>query len=312
MRYVALGDLVADCYYKNIGYEKELVKIDGGSSRFNVIANLASRGCKTAVISGCGTDLAGRIALHSLMKLNVDASFVMRKREAKTRCYHLTVEGDKHVSKRTCPICGNRTWYEPIVSTEYCRKWTGQKDILILDGLKPENIPIITNFPNEKVLDIGRTKRLEKLSNRDILNILQNRNIEILQLNEIVEKYLMQRFNIEKDNLLDLFKLLGAKFMIVTRGKEGADFVIENHIIHKSLIYCKTEIDDTGAGDAFFSMFIQKYYENEKKVTRPWVDATFFLANKLTANVVSHLGARGHLYDGYYPEHINNCICKRD
>ena len=69
MRYVALGDLVADCYYKNIGQDKELIKIDGGSSRFNVIANLAARGCKTAVISGCGMDLAGKIALHSLCLL---------------------------------------------------------------------------------------------------------------------------------------------------------------------------------------------------------------------------------------------------
>lgn len=312
MRYVALGDLVADCYYKNIGYEKELIKIDGGSSRFNVIANLAARGCKTCVISGCGTDLAGKVALHSLMKLNVDTSFVMRRKEAKTRCYHLTVEGDKHVCKRVCPVCGTKTWYEPIVTIEYCQKWTGPKDIVILDGLKPENIPIITTFPNEKVLDIGRIKRLEKLSNQDILNILKNRNIEILQLNEAVEQYFMQRFNIEKSDLLSLFKLLGAKFMIVTRGRDGADFITENHIIHKSLLYRKTEIDDTGAGDAFFSMFIQKYYENDRHVTRPWVDSTFFLANKLTTSVVSHLGARGHLYDGYYPENIDNCICNRD
>ena len=137
---------------------------------------------------------------------------------------------------------------------------------------------------------------------------MKNRNIEILQLNETVEQYFIERFQIK--DLLELFNLLKPKFMIVTRGKEGADFVIENHIIHKSLIYCKTEIDDTGAGDAFFSMFIQKYYENDKKVTRQWVDGTFFLANKLTTSVVSHLGARGHLYDGYYPEGINNCICK--
>ena len=308
MRYVALGDLVADCYYKNIGQDKELIKIDGGSSRFNVIANLAARGNSTCVISGCGCDKIGRIVLNSLMKLNVDTTFVIRN-GIETRAYHITVEGDKHICTRTCPICGKKTWYDkPIVTTKYCRECIKQDDVLILDGLKPENIPIITTFSNEKVLDIGRTKRLVNLSNQDILDILQNRNIEILQLNESVEQYLMQRFGVE--NLLSLFNMLNPQFMIVTRGKDGADFVVENHIIHKTLIHCQREIDDTGAGDAFFSMFIQKYYENDKKVTRQWVDGTFFLANKLTTSVVSHLGARGHLYDGYYPEGINNCICK--
>lgn len=311
MRYVALGDLVADCYYKNIGQDKELIKIDGGSSRFNVIANLAARGNSTYVISGCGQDLVGKIVLNNLRRLNVDTSFIIRKKNIKTRAYHLTVEGNKHICTRNCPICGNKTWYEtPIVTIKYCRECIEQDDILILDGLKTENIPIITTFSNEKVLDIGRTKRLVNLSNQDILNILQNKNIEILQLNESVALYLMQRYGIE--DLLSLFNMLGPKFMIVTRGKEGADFIVKNHIIHKTLIHCQREIDDTGAGDAFFSMFIQKYYDNSKKVTRKWIDETFLLANDLTTNVVSHLGARGHLYDGYYPEHINNCICKRD
>ena len=309
MRYVALGDLVADCYYKNIGQDKKLIKINGGSSRFNVIANLAARGNSTCVISGCGKDLVGKIVLNSLMRLNVDTSHVIRKENLRTRAYHLTVEGNKHICTRTCPICGNRTWYKKgIVTIDYLRECISEDDILVLDGLKPENIPIITTFPNEKVLDIGRTKRLVNLSNEEILNLLKNRNIEILQLNETVEQYFIERFQIK--DLLELFNLLKPKFMIVTRGKEGADFVVENHIIHKTLIHCQKEIDDTGAGDAFFSMFIQKYYENDKKVTRQWVDGTFFLANKLTTSVVSHLGARGHLYDGYYPEGINNCICK--
>ena len=309
MRYVALGDLVADCYYKNIGQDKELIKIDGGSSRFNVIANLAVRGNSTCVISGCGKDFVGEIVLNSLIRLNVNTSHIIKKENIRTRAYHLTIEGNKHICTRTCPICSKKTWYDkPIVTIEYCRKCIKQDDILILDGLKPENIPIITTFPNEKVLDIGRTKRLINLSNQDILDILQNRNIEILQLNESVEQYLMQRFGIE--NLLSLFNMLKPRFMIVTRGKDGADFVVENYIIHKTLIHCQREIDDTGAGDAFFSMFIEKYYENDKKVTRQWLDETFFLANKLTTSVVSHLGARGHLYDGYYPENIDKCICE--
>ena len=38
-RFVATGDLVADCYYQVDDGRKKLLKVDGGASRFNVIAN---------------------------------------------------------------------------------------------------------------------------------------------------------------------------------------------------------------------------------------------------------------------------------
>ena len=48
MRYVALGDLVADCYYKNIGQDKELIKIDelSKSGRVDINIGLESVLCR--------------------------------------------------------------------------------------------------------------------------------------------------------------------------------------------------------------------------------------------------------------------------
>lgn len=309
MRYVALGDLVVDRIYQKNGQEINLVKVDGGSSRFNVIANLAARNNNTYVISACGKDIMGKIALNSLERLNVDTSDVIIKPDIQTRAYHLIIQGNYHKSTKICPICGTKTWYkDPIVTKEYCKSLLRDDDVLILDGLKPENIPIITEFLNEKVIDIGRIKRLENLSNQEILNILNNRNIQIMQLNETVEKYLIKRFKI--NDILDVYNILNPNLLIVTRGRNGAEFAIKNRVITKTLKTYKREIDDTGAGDAFFSMFIQCYYDNRKNVTREWLDTSFDLANELTAKVVSHLGARGHLYDDYYLRYINKCICK--
>lgn len=313
-KYVALGDLVVDCYYrktKQNGRESiQPMKVDGGSSRFNVIANLAARENNTAVISGYGNNELGFIAFDSLKRLNVDVTKT-KKAGDETRAYHLIVEGDKHISTKICPICGKRTWYEPqIADTDYCLSRLNPNDIIILDGLKPENIPILKEAKNEKVLDIGRVKRLQKLTNVEILTAVRKNNIQILQLNESVEKYIEEHFHLK--NILEVFYLLGPEFLIVTRGKNGADFVDRNGVIyHKELSHPTYEKDDTGAGDAFFSMFIQKYYDNSKKVDKYFIDSTFDMASKLTANVVSHIGARGHLYDGYYldVDMDSNCIC---
>ena len=301
-RYVALGDLVADCYYK----DGKLLKIDGGSSRFNVICNLAARGNQTCVISACGNDILGTVALESLRIQGVDTNLV-KQMDCQTKAYHLILKHGKHESIKACPICGKRTWYdESLSNTAFSLSQLKDDDIIILDGLKDENLPILRQAHQDKVIDIGRIKRLCFLTNAEILSLLESK-LEIIQLNEIVEKYLFLRFQLENDS--QLFSLLKPKLLVVTRGKEGADFITEDLMSTKRLIYCQDEVDDTGAGDTFFSFVVQSYFDNDKIVDMPWMDATFYFANQLTCKVVSNLGARGHLWSGYKPN-SNNCICE--
>ena len=55
-RFIVFGDLIADCYY----LDDKLLGMDGGSSRFNVIANLAGMSCKNSIIGGFGNDKKGK------------------------------------------------------------------------------------------------------------------------------------------------------------------------------------------------------------------------------------------------------------
>lgn len=301
-RYVALGDLVADCYYK----EGKLLKVDGGASRFNVICNLAYRGNMTAVIGSCGKDMLGKIAIESLQVQGVDTNLVNQV-DCKTKSYHLILGNEKHTSIKTCPICSTQTWYNKTLSNiEFDLAQLKDDDIIILDGLKEENLPILRQAKQEKVIDIGRIKKLVRLTNKEILSLLQSK-LQIIQLNETVEKYLLIRFQLENDS--QLFSLLKPKLLIITRGKAGADFITEDVMSTKKLIYCQDEVDDTGAGDTFFSFVIQSYFDSDKMVDMSWIDSTFYFANQLTCKVVSNLGARGHLWSGYRPTN-NNCICK--
>lgn len=308
-RYVAVGDLAIDCYWNK---QKEIVLISGGGSSGNVISNLAFRGNRTAVIGGCGEDLWGNLALDQLEDLGVNTQGILRKGK-QTRIYHLLLEGEVHKSLKHCPLCGRYSWYEEAIGDfAHCQSYLLPEDILILDGLKPENIEILTQTKQQKVLDLGRIKRLTVLKDKELQAIFQMTNLQILQLNESVEQYLYTRFHLT--NMAELYDLCQAKLLVITRGRDGADFVTEKQVYHQKLCGFTPEVDDTGAGDAFFSEVIESYFDHQRIVDQLWVLQTFYQASQITSKVVTHLGARGHLIDGFVPEAkeigMYPCICQ--
>lgn len=307
-RFIAIGDLVADCYYRYNSNNLELIKVDGGASRFNVVSNLAKRGYNTKILSGYCPDNIGKMILRFMDELDVDTTDVILK-DAETKKYHIIpTKYGSHLSQKACPICGKHTWYnESIEDIDYYISKIQRKDVIILDNIEISMEELLYS-KNDKILDLGRIKKLLPLSKNQIKQLLRGK-LEILQLNEVVEKYLLAIFNIE--SLKDLYKILHPKLLIVTRGKQGTDFVYRNYIYSKILKNPEIEVDDTGAGDAFLSVIIQEYYNNNKMVNQQFIDETFEKAIKVTSEVVSHLGARGHLYEGYYPENTCDCMCKK-
>lgn len=292
-RFVVLGDLIADLYYNGT----KLIGIDGGSSRFNVVANLASMKCNTVAIGGCGNDKIGNIILERYTKLGVDTSRVIHKNRP-TRAYHLVVDKAMlpkitYECSKISPANYESTWYDDsLQDIEYCRNQVTKNDVVVLDKLDEFSLNIINNFECHKALDIGNSNRLEKLNDNQIIALKEK--ISLLQLNERVIPYLMQRF--QYNDILDIYKLFQPKLMIVTRGREGADFIFENKVIQKKLINSTEELDPTGAGDAFFSVFIKEYFNTSREIDDEFIHRTFFQASSLTADVVKHVGARGHIY----------------
>lgn len=292
-RFVVLGDLIADLYYNGT----KLIGIDGGSSRFNVVANLASMKCNTVAIGGCGNDKIGNIILERYTKLGVDTSRVSFKNQP-TRAYHLVVDQAMlpkitYECSKISPTNYESTWYDDsLQDIEYCKNQMTKSDVVILDKLDEFSLNIINNFECYKALDIGSLNGLEKLNDNQITSLKEK--ISLLQLNERVIPYLMQRF--QYSNILDIYKLFQPKLMIVTRGREGADFIFENKEIQKKLRDSTEELDPTGAGDAFFSVFIKEYFNVSRKIDDEFIHRTFSEASSLTANVVKNVGARGHIY----------------
>ena len=305
MRVVSIGDLVLDYYYKN----GKLIGVDGGMSSHNIIANLAKKKISTAVYGVSGNDIQGKIANLSLKKLNVDVSKVLIKNNIKTRCFHVSYDEEGFISKKRCPKCNEKKWYEESqIDIEYITKNIQNDDILVFDNLNDKNIEIIKNVCNKKIIDIGQDFEFENLSKEDIINKLNN-GFEIINFNERVSNYLLDKLNLK--NNIELYNLLKAKLVTITRGENGAIFIYNSKEYKFNLKDNGNVIDSSGAGDAFISSIIFDYIKNSYEFNEELFPKWYEKSIKLTSKVVSNFGARGHLNSLYKIKKIDKvCTCE--
>lgn len=308
MRIISIGDLVTDFYYKN----GKLVGVNGGMTSHNIIANIAKLGLETSVCGACGDDMAGTIAINSLKEVETNIDNVKMIENINTRCFHVSYQelnGKlEFTSKKRCPVCNIKRWYEESkIEPNDILKQINKDDVLVFDNLNKKNQIIIDNCNNRKMLDLGQYFELEDYKDNEILEKIKNK-FDIINLNERVEKYLKNRFSII--SLEDIYNILHPKMIIVTRGKKGSDFVFDNNKVNKELSNPEVEVDPTGAGDAFFSMFISEYIKNNYIIDYKFIDSTFEKATKLTKKVVKKFGARGHIQNLYKIKKVKDtCTC---
>ncbi len=310
MRVVSIGDLVTDYYYKN----GELLGVSGGMTSHNIIANLSKLGIKTAAFGVCGNDDAGMISIKSLEDLKVDVSNVKVLDNVSTRCFHVSYFDDKNglsfTSKKRCPFCNNKKWYdESLIDCGEIAKKIQTDDILIFDNLNLKNQKIIDSLPNKKIIDIGQYFEFENLTNLEIIEKLKSKFV-IINFNERVSNYLIKRLNLQCD--LDIFKLLQPEFMTITRGDNGARFIYNDNIFDFTVQKKAVVVDSTGAGDAFISSIIKDWINNNLKFETSKFNKWYQNSNKLTFKVVNKMGARGHLRSLYKIKKIDDyCTCEK-
>ena len=303
MRFVSIGDLVLDYYYQ----DNKLLGVCGGNTSHNIIANLAYNNIPTIVYSVCGNDIQGDIAIKSLDDLNVDTSNIERLDNIRTRCFHVSCSNNENISKRSCPLCNTKTWYQDsLLDTVYILNNIKENDILVFDNLNSKNQEIIDNTDNKKIIDIGYFKEFEKLSDEELINKIRYK-FEIINFNERVTNYLLKRFNLTDE--FDIYCLFNPKFMTITRGEKGATFIYDNAVYNFKLTNIGNTVDSSGAGDTFISSIIKNWiknnYEFDPKLFRKWYENS----TKLTSKVVSKMGARSHIYSLYEVKCTDKCSC---
>lgn len=308
MRVVSIGDLVTDYYYKN----GKLIGVNGGMTSHNIIANLAKAGIKTSVFACCGDDPQGKIAIKSLEKINVDVNNIKVVKDIRTRCFHVSYFDDgkklSFTSKKRCPFCNNKKWYEEsLLDTDFILSNIKFDDILVFDNLNEKNQIIIDNTMNKKIIDLGQYFEFEKLFNEEIINKLYDK-FEIINFNERVTKYLLNRMNLK--NECELYTIIKPKLMTITRGENGATFIIEGKAYDFKLLNKTDVIDPTGAGDAFISSVIKNSIRSNFEYNENKLEKWYENSNKITSRVVSKMGARGHINSLFKIKEIDGiCTC---
>ncbi len=308
MRVVSIGDLVTDYYYKN----EKLLGVNGGMTAHNIIANLSKFKFNTSVYAVCGDDCAGKIAIRSLSDLGVDTSNIDIIRNIKTRCFHVSYFEDNNKlvfsSKKRCPFCHNKKWYEDsLINTNKILSDVKKDDILIFDNLNIKNQEIVDNLNNKKIIDIGQYFEFDLLKDDEVINKIKGK-FDIINFNERVTKYLIKRFNLKSD--LDIYKLFLPKLITITRGESGATFIYDNQVYNFSLNNKSSVLDSTGAGDAFIASVIKDWIKNDFKFEVDKFSKWYDNSTKLTYKVVQKMGARGHLKTLYKINKVNDfCTC---
>ena len=308
MRVVSIGDLVTDYYYKN----NKLLGVNGGMTSHNIIANLAKMGVNTAVFGCCGDDNQGDIAIKSLEKIKVDVSKIKIIKGIRTRCFHVSYydENEKltFTSKKRCPFCNNKKWYDDtLIDTDFIISNIKNDDILVFDNLNSKNQVVIDNTTNKKIIDLGQYFELENMSLEEIVVKLKNK-FEIINFNERVSNYLLKRLNLKKDS--ELFEIIRPNLMTITRGDAGATFITKDKVSNFVLLSKGRVIDSTGAGDAFIASIIKDSIKNNFVYDSTNLKKWYERSSKLTTKVVSKMGARGHINSLFKIKKVNDyCTC---
>ena len=288
-RFVGIGDLVADVYYdKNL----RLIGADGGVTVFNLLCNLQSMGFNTFAFGVCGDDFLGRLSIKSLDDCGVKNDIYIDK-NIKTKAYQIRrrIVDDRYAYKsiKYCPYCKESCWYEgSYIKEKDILTKIRKDDILIFDNLNSKNQYIIDNTTNQKLLDLGLFDEFEGLTPNDIIKKLQGK-FEIINLNERVEKFFLAKLNLKDD--IELYNLIKSKLIIITRGKRGNDFILEGKKYSFPIKQVVNEVDDSGAGDAFFSTIIKNWTNNnfiiKEDNLEPWFNDTLPFVKKVLRRVGS-------------------------
>ncbi len=294
--FVSHADIILDKIYDS---NFKLIKQDGGGCNWNNLYNLSLLGEKCYAFGTAGNDEEGKIAIESLKRAGVNTDNVLIDNNISTAVMNIIMPENEAIGDNDV----FHTWYSPITNKNtmhfsdnlplYIPKDFNDKDIyIILDKFESINFDFINRIKNKKVcLDVGDDEFIEYYTNQYLLNFFKT--AKLMQLNCNICDYLFNKLKIKDE--IEFFNLLNLDLMIITKGKKGARFIYRRNgeisIIDKVPKIIVDAVDTSGAGDAFYSIFIREYAYSDM-VDEDFINHTFDKANQFSREVISQVGSR--------------------
>ena len=293
--FISHGDLILDKIYDA---NLNLLKQDGGGCNWNDLYNLAFIGETCYAIGSKGNDIEGEIAVKSLDDAGINTSCIITENKS-TNVMNIIIPDSKLEDNSII-----HAWYSPItheytmnfsnnLPTNITQELEDKELYIILDKFLPVNLTFIKNTKNPKkiCLDVGHIRFFEHFTKQYLSQFFEMANF--IQINDSVLELLLERFGLK--NITEFYKMFNFELLILTKGKKGATYIFsennEMKIIDKQPKIIADIVDSSGAGDAFFSVNVQKYAYSEK-INTEFVDSVFDSANKFSREVISQMGSR--------------------
>ena len=294
MKIVGVENIIADYYW-----HKDNVYFNGGGTVSNILLYLNHFGIPSKIIGYVGNDSQGKWINNSLEKLRIDTSAIVTVNQ-ETKSFYIK---DKKTTS-VCPLCQKKKKRYPNISLEMVKKSLQKEDCLILKDYSALNAKILESVSNKVYIDIGCIKPFLYLENVKILSFFQNK-IHMLSIKEEVLVFLLKKLQMKKEELLSK---INANRMIITKGKNGASFILnkQEYIFLSKEPFA--EIETNGCGDAFFSVLI--YHDLNGNYQKENFESIFDEVQILVETVISRIGARDHIIKNVKVPNGKECVCK--
>ena len=298
MKILGVADFTIDAIYKN----KELVKIDGGQTAFNVLYNLNHYyGYKTFAYGNMSADNIGIECAKLFEKQGTNIEFLNKKykhaRILHNRVISLNEKTQNEYYSTSCFECG-KNYFQKTKPIDFNKKilQNNHFDIAVFDKPNKDRVKIANYLSANGTtcfLDLGYYSYFKHLSNKKLLQTLNNFTFDFIQFNERVSKYIKERLKLTSDS--DIFSLLNSKFISITHGNKGTEIFWrkkDGSITSQKISYkIENVVDTIGAGDAFLAGTIFTYIQNGENF-QVYKKQLTLNTKPLVSNVLSIYGAR--------------------
>ncbi len=261
-----------------------------GGSATNAAATFSNLGKKVGVISKVGSDSNADFILEDLRKRMISDELVVRS-EGETPFSVVIVS---NVGKAVIFVYRGieKTLKYDEIKDDFSAKWIylgplPVEDISMIEKILKKRKDKGTKFamnPGSSFLSLGIKKTENILSDIDIISMNQDEARKFVGLNN------------DTKNLLELAKRVKTA-AIITKGKDGS-MVADKKFIYNSNAMPAKQINYVGAGDAFFSGFINAVIDEKD------IEEAINLASYNSASVVEKYGAKTGLVSSYPAQRV--------
>ena len=305
-RIFTIGEALIDFIpVDQIGSLKEVnafSKMAGGAPA-NVAVSASKLGSKAYFIGMVGSDSFGEFLVDTLNKYGVDTRYTVFNKKVKTALAFVSLgaDGSRDFSFYREPSADLFLHIDDVKDIEF------EKDDIISFGsvdLVPFPVKDATIFLLEKAKKIGVTILFDPNIRQDLWDdkVLYKKTVlefikyaDILKVSDDEIEFITGEKEIDK--AMFFLKKQGAKNIILTLGKNGANAYFEDIFVHCDGFSVKA-IDTTGAGDSFVGATLNKLDEIGKKVdelTEDEIKNILKFANKVGSITATKKGAMDSL-----------------